>query len=53
LAGTIQAGGPAELIALWRAFLATAAGGTYAACYRGEILGLEPADEAAYAALAA
>jgi len=53
LAGTIQAGGPAELIALWRAFLATAAGGTYAACYRGEILGLEPADEAAYTALTA
>ena len=35
------------------AFLATAARGTYAACYRGETLGLEPAGEAAYTALAA
>jgi hypothetical protein len=51
--GRLQAGSPAELVALWRAFLATAACGTYAACYRGETLGLEPADEAAYAALAA
>ena len=53
LAGTIEAGSPAELITLWRAFLATAVRGTYAACYRGETLGLEPAGEAAYAALAA
>jgi len=44
---------PSELITLWRAFLATAARGTYAACYRGETLGLEPAGDAAYAALAA
>jgi hypothetical protein len=40
-------------VARWRAFLATATRGTYAACYCGETLGLEPADEAAYAALAA
>jgi hypothetical protein len=53
LAGTIEAGEPAELVARWRAFLATATRGTYAACYRGETLGLEPADEAAYVALAA
>jgi hypothetical protein len=53
LAGTIQAASPAELVTLWRAFLATAAPGAYAACYRGETLGLEPADEAAYTALAA
>jgi hypothetical protein len=53
LAGTIEAGSPVELVTLWRAFLATAASGTYAACYRGAILGLEPAGKAAYAALAA
>jgi hypothetical protein len=53
LAGTLKAGSPAELVTLWHAFLATAMRGTYAACYRGEILGLESADEAAYAALAA
>jgi hypothetical protein len=43
LAGTIEAGSPTELVVLWRAFLATARCGTYAACYRGETLGLEPA----------
>jgi hypothetical protein len=53
LAGTIEAGSPTELVVLWRAFLATAARGTYAACYRGESLGFEPAGEAAYTALAA
>ena len=53
LAGTIKAGSPAELVARWRSFLATAACGVYVARYRGEILGLEAADEAAYAALAA
>jgi len=53
LAGTIEAGSPIELVTLWRAFLATAGGGTYAACYRGETLDLQPADEACYAALAA
>jgi len=53
LAGTIDAGSPTELGVLWRAFLATAGGGTYAACYRGEIVGLEPAGEAVYTALAA
>jgi len=42
-----------ELVTLWRAFLATAAHGTYAASYRGETLGLEPADEVAKIALAA
>ena len=52
LAGTFEAGSPAELVALWHAFLATAACGTYVAYYRGEVLGLEPADEAAYGALA-
>ena len=52
-AGTIKAGSPAELVARWRSFLATAACGVYVARYRGEILGLEAADEAAYAALAA
>jgi hypothetical protein len=34
LAGTIEAGEPAELVVRWRAFLATAARGTYAACSR-------------------
>jgi hypothetical protein len=53
LVGTIQVAGPAELVALWRAFLATATVGTYAACYRGETLGVEAADEAAYTPLAA
>jgi hypothetical protein len=53
LAGTLQAGSPAELVMRWRAFLATATPGAYADCYRGETLGLEPADEAAYTALAA
>jgi hypothetical protein len=49
----LQAGSPAELVMRWRAFLATATPGAYADCYRGETLGLEPADEAAYTALAA
>jgi hypothetical protein len=49
----LRLGSAAELVTLWRAFVATAAPGTYAACYRGETLGLEPAGEAAYAALAA
>ena len=53
LAGTIEAGSPTELVVLWRAFLATARVGTYAACYRGETLDLKPADEACYTALAA
>ena len=52
LAGTIRAGSPAELVARWRSFLATAARGIYVARYRGEVLGLDAADEAAYAALA-
>ena len=52
LAGTIRAGSPAELVARWRSFLATAARGVYVARYRGEVLVLEAADEAAYAALA-
>jgi len=51
--GTIEAGSPAELVTVWRAFLATAARGMYVALYRGSILGLEPADEASYTALAA
>jgi hypothetical protein len=51
--GCIRAGELAELMARWRVFLATATRGTYGACYCGETLGLEPADEAAYAALAA
>jgi len=41
LAGIIDAGSPAEPVTLWRAFLGTAARGTYATCYRGETLGLE------------
>ena len=53
LAGTLRAGSLAELVTLWHAFLATAARGTYVAHYRGEILGLGAADEAAYTALAA
>ena len=53
LGSTLKAGSPAELVAMWHAFLATAARGTYAACYRGETLGLVAADEAAYTALAA
>jgi len=53
LAGTIEAGSPAELLTLWRVFLGTAARGTYAASYRGESHGLEPAGEAIYTALAA
>ena len=52
LAGTIQAGSSAELVARRRSFLATAARGVYVARYRGEVLGLDAADEAAYAALA-
>jgi hypothetical protein len=52
-AGTIAAASPAELVAHWRAFLATAARGVYIAYYRGETLGLETAAEAAHAALAA
>jgi hypothetical protein len=35
LAGTLEAGSPAELVTLWSVFLATASRGTYAACYRG------------------
>jgi hypothetical protein len=53
LAATIEAGSPTELVVLWRAFLATATRGAYAACYRGDTLALEPAHEAAYTALAA
>lgn len=53
LAGTIEAGTPEELVTHWRAFLATAAPGAYAACYRGETLGFESTHEAAYTALAA
>jgi hypothetical protein len=51
--GTIEAGSPAELVTVWRAFLAPVARGMYVALYRGSILGLEPADEASYTALAA
>lgn len=53
LAGTIAAGSPAELVAHWVAFLATATRGVYIAYYRGETLGLEAAAEAAHVALAA
>jgi hypothetical protein len=53
LAATIKVGSPAELAALWRAFLATAARGTYIAHYRGETLGLEAVGEAGFSALAA
>ncbi len=53
LAGAIEAGSQVELLTKWRAFLATAARGTYAATYRGETLGFETANEAAYTALAA
>ena len=42
-------GGPAGFDPAYR----PAARGTYAACYRGETLGLGAADEAAYTALAA
>jgi hypothetical protein len=51
--GTIAAASPAELVAHWRAFLATAATGVYIARYRGETLSLETAAEAAHIALAA
>jgi len=53
LAGTIKATGPAEFVALCCAFMTTAASGAYGAYYRGETVGIEPADEAAYTALAA
>lgn len=52
-AGTIAAASPAELVAHWRAFLATSARGVYIAYYRGETLGIETATEAAHRALAA
>jgi hypothetical protein len=38
-AGTINATTPAELVAKWQAFLATADDGVYVARYRGESLG--------------
>jgi hypothetical protein len=53
LAGAIAAASQAELVAYWRAFLATAARGVYIARYRGETLSLETAAEAAHFALAA
>ena len=53
LAGKIEAATPVELVAKWRAFLATSARGVYIATYRGATLGLEAASEAAHAALAA
>jgi hypothetical protein len=53
LAGRIEASSPAELVAHWRAFLATAARGVYVAHYRGATLALEEASEAAHVALAA
>jgi predicted ArsR family transcriptional regulator len=53
LAGRIEASSPAELVAHWRAFLATAAHGVYVAHYRGATLGLETAAEAAHSVLAA
>jgi hypothetical protein len=52
-AGTIEAGSPAELVARWRAFLATATRGVYVARYRGTTIGIDTADEAAHLALAA
>ncbi len=53
LAGSIEAASPAELVAKWRAFLATAARGAYIATYRGSTIGLEAAAEAPHAGLAA
>ena len=52
-AGTIEAASPAELVAKWSAFLATAERGAYFATYRGSFLGPEPAHESDAGALAA
>jgi hypothetical protein len=53
LAGTIEAASPVEVVAKWRAFLATASHGVYVATYRGATLGLEMSAEAAHTGLAA
>jgi hypothetical protein len=53
LAGTLEAASPAELVAKWRMFLATAPRGAYVAWYREETLGAEASTEAAHLALAA
>jgi hypothetical protein len=42
-AGTIVAGSPAELVAMWSAFLVTPERGVYFATYRGMSLGPEAA----------
>jgi len=42
-AGSINASSPAELVAKWQAFLATAETGVYVARYRGESLGIDAA----------
>ena len=52
-AGTIQATSPTEVVARWRAFLATATRGVYVAHYRGSTIALDAADEASHMALAA
>ena len=46
-AGTIEAGSPAELVAMWSAFLVTAERGFYFATYRGSFMGPETALESA------
>jgi hypothetical protein len=51
LADTTEAASPAELVARWQTFLATAARGVYIARYCGETLGLATVD--AHTALAA
>ena len=52
-AGSIEASSPAELVAKWSAFLATAERGVYFATYRGSFVGPEEALESAAGALAA
>ena len=44
-AGTVEASSPAELVAMWTAFLATTERGVYFATYRGSFVGPEPALE--------
>ena len=52
-AGTIVAGSPAELVAMWAAFLVTAERGVYFATYRGMSVGPEAAIESIAVPLAA
>jgi hypothetical protein len=52
-AGSIRTSSPADLVARWLAFLATAERGTYTATYRGETLGADRAAAERFATLGA